>query len=352
MISVLRLILWPFSILYGFVIRIRNFMYDRGLLKSTKFSFPVIVVGNLAVGGTGKSPITEFLIRILKDRYKIATLSRGYGRKTSGFLYVNPADSAKAVGDEPLQFKSKFPDITVAVCEDRVLGVSKLKEKNQVVILDDAYQHRALVPGLSILLIEYQSLFGPKLLLPAGNFRDTFSQRKRADMVIVSKCPDQLPIHDREKLTKQLSLGASQSVFFSYLTYGEPYLAFSEKHMTSPVSATDDVLLVSGIANPKPLQNYLEPRCKSLKLLQYPDHHNFTDKDIQRFIDEYELIQSSNKYILTTEKDYQRLKGYSERLRSYTSPAIRVIPVQVSFHDQDEAKLSSIVQHYCKDKIS
>lgn len=352
MFSFLRLVLWPFSLIYGLIIRVRNGMYDRGIFKSTTFSFPVIVIGNLAVGGTGKSPMTEFLIRLLNDKYKIATLSRGYGRNTSGFLYVNRSDSPQKVGDEPLQFKSKFPGITVAVCEDRVFGLKNLQGDHQVVILDDAYQHRALTPGLSILLIEYQSLLQTKLLLPAGDFRDTFSQRKRADIIIVSKCPYPLVSEKEDEVLARLKARTNQSVFFSYLKYDHPYTVFVNESKQIPITIDDDILLVTGIANPQPLEGYLQSRCKSLKSIQYSDHHNFSERDIHHIIDGYNAIRSLKKYILTTEKDYQRLKEFSHDFTAVGAPEIRVISIETSFHNDGKMAFSSLVHQYCKENIS
>lgn len=352
MLRFLRLILWPFSLVYGIIISARNFMYDRGILKTTKFSLPVIVVGNLAVGGTGKSPMTELLIRLLKNDFKLATLSRGYGRKSSGFLYVSPTDSVRQVGDEPLQFKNKFPEITVAVCEDRVVGVEKLQRDHELVLLDDAYQHRALTPGLSILLIEYQSLFKAKLLLPAGNFRDSYSQRKRADMIVISKSPEQLTADKKKQALERLDADPAQNVFFSYLSYDHPQVVFTNKIAEIPITKSDHILLVSGIANPALLQKYLQGQCASLKTLSYPDHHLFSENDLRDVIELYQQIQSDQKYIVTTEKDYQRLKDFAQVFDRLPPSAVRVLPVKTSFHDAGDEGFSSIVHQYCKGKIS
>ena len=351
MLSFLRFILWPFSIIYGFIICFRNFLYDRGIFKSTKFSFPVVVVGNLAVGGTGKSPMTELLVRMLKDNYKLAILSRGYGRKTSGFLYVSPSDSAQKVGDEPLQFKNKFPEVTVAVCEDRVLGVEKLQKEHQLVILDDAYQHRALRPGFSILLVEYKSLFQPKFLLPTGDFRDTFSQKKRADAIVISKCPISLNENEKIRALSRLDAKPNQSVFFSFLAYDHPHSVFTADSAEIPITAEDDILLVTGIANPKPLLQHLEGKSRSLKLLQYPDHHPFSEKDIRTILEEYRSIASQQKYILTTEKDYQRFKEFSQHFMDIPAREIRVIRTETDFYDNGKETLSSLLYQYCEENL-
>lgn len=352
MLRFLRFILWPFSIIYGFIICFRNFLYDRGIFKSTQFSFPVIVIGNLAIGGTGKSPMTELLIRMLKDSYKLAILSRGYGRKTSGFLYVSPSDSSRKVGDEPLQFKNKFPEVTVAVCEDRVLGVEKLQKEHQLVILDDAYQHRALKPGFSILLVEYKSLFQPKFLLPTGNFRDGFSQKKRADTIVISKCPMGLSEDEKKRALSRLDAKSDQPVFFSFVAYDHPQPVFIADASEMPIMREDDILLVTGIANPEPLLQHLQGKCRSLKLLQYPDHHPFSEKDIRTILKEYESIASQQKYILTTEKDYQRFKEFSKHFMDIPAREIRVIRIETDFYDNGKEALSSLLHQYCEENIS
>lgn len=195
-----RWLLLPFSWLYGLIIIIRNWCYDAGVFKSHRFNIPVISVGNLDIGGAGKSPMTEYLVRLLKNKYALATLSRGYGRKTLGFLIAKSSATATEVGDEPAQFKQKFPEVTVAVCEKRVVGIEQLRASHNLIILDDAYQHRAVTPGYSILLFDYSRVFEPHLMLPVGNLREPFSGRRRADTIIVTKCPDDLDKQHREKL--------------------------------------------------------------------------------------------------------------------------------------------------------
>jgi len=353
MIQFLRLFLWPFSFLYGLIIALRHYLYDRGVFKSEKFDLPVIVIGNLAVGGTGKSPMTEYLIRLLKDSFEIATLSRGYGRKTKGFLYVKETDSAKTVGDEPLQFKAKYPDITVAVSEDRVVGVEKLKEKYQVIILDDAFQHRALVPGFSILLLDYESLFQPRLLLPAGNFRDLYSQRKRADLIIVSKSPAHLSEKNKKKALKKVAANPNQPVLFSFLRYGMPYNTSERSSVKKEkiLQKEDHVLIVTGIANPKPLLNYVKVNCDVVRLLSYPDHHDFTVKDINEIVKQFHALKFNKKYLLTTEKDFQRLKVYLKESVMADLP-IWVIPVEASFSDDDRKQFASLILNYCSRRLN
>ena len=343
MTAYLRLLLLPFSLLYALVVSIRNWAYDQGLFRSTKFDLPVIVVGNLAVGGTGKSPLTEFLIRLLKNSYNIATLSRGYGRETKGFIRVSPSDQAVQVGDEPLQFKTKYPEITVAVCEDRVKGVKMLVKEHDVILLDDAFQHRALTPGLSILLFDYESLFKPRLLLPAGNFRDSFNERHRANLVVVTKCPFPLSAEQRDEALGRLELKAN--VFFSYLRYGVPYQLRQSERFERPLTADLDVLLISGIANPAPLYQYVAANSRSVKLLAYPDHHTYNRKNVISILESFKGIRSEDKILLTTEKDYQRLKIFTEQA-AFPVP-VWILPVEAAFDQKDHEQLSSIVFNYC-----
>src|SRR5690554_458041 len=331
MIQTLRLLLWPFSLLYGLVIAIRNFLYDKNIFKSQKFDLPVIVIGNLAVGGTGKSPLTEYLIHLLKNSFKVASLSRGYGRETSGFIYVEKTDRFKKVGDEPLQFKTKYPEITVAVCEDLVEGIKRLKDNHEVIVLDDAFHHRSLTPGLSILLFDYESLFKPQLFLPAGNLRDSFSQRKRADVIIITKTPASLSEEKKKIAIKRLALNENQQVLFSSLDYGSPYNIFNASEIKDDIlDQESDILLVTGIANPKPLLNYLEGKCHDTELISYPNHHNYTEKDIESIVKKYTALSSKKKFIVSTEKDLQRLRKY--------------------FNEEDTQQFNSLILNYCRKK--
>lgn len=351
MINTLRLLLWPFSLLYGLVIAVRNFLYDKNIFKSQKFDLPVIVIGNLAVGGTGKSPLTEYLIRLLKDSFKVASLSRGYGRETTGFIYVEKTDSFAKVGDEPLQFKTKYPDITVAVCEDRVEGVKKLKDDHDVIVLDDAFQHRSLTPGLSILLFDYESLFKPRLFLPAGNLRDSFTQRKRADLIIITKTPSSLSEEKKAIAIKRLAVHANQQVLCSSLDYGSPYNAFNASETNNDMlDQESDILLVTGIANPKPLFNYLEGKCRKIELISYPDHHSYTEKDMESIVKKYTALSAKKKFIISTEKDLQRLKGFLN-VPLLNSLPIWVIPIKACFNEEDTQQFTSLILNYCHKKV-
>jgi len=252
----LRWLLLPFSLLYGLVVIIRNWFYDAGLFKSRVFKLPVICVGNLEVGGAGKSPMTEYLIRLLKNDNKLATLSRGYGRDTKGFVLADAASTPTQIGDEPSQFKHKFTDVTVAVCEDRATGIDQLKTNHDVILLDDAFQHRAVKPGLSVLLFDYTHLQQPKFVLPAGNLREPFSGRWRADIMVVTKCPDGLSEEQMTRCYEQIAPLSWQPLFFSAITY-QPLHDLQGRPVDFLIDGDTSVFLLTGIANPNPLVQHI-----------------------------------------------------------------------------------------------
>lgn len=356
MIKILRYLLWPFSILYGLIIFIRNKAYDWGILKSHGFDFPTIVIGNLAIGGAGKSPMTEYLIRMLKNKNNLATLSRGYGRKTKGFLVVHQNDEAERVGDEPLQFKQKFPDISVAVCEDRVEGVKRLQSDHSLVILDDAFQHRALQPGLSILLLEYKSLFKSKLVLPAGDLRDEFRQKKRADIIIISKSPQALSINEKQGALEKLRAANHQTVLFSYLRYREVYWLNNnnegretnklEKYTkTIKINRKSTALVLSGIADPSLFLVEVKSRVKEVIMMRFSDHHLFTLEDLKKIKSTFDAVENPNKVIITTEKDSQRLRAKALNEIVESLPIV-VLPIETAFNPSDEKVLSEKIENY------
>ncbi len=300
----LRKLLFPFAILYGIVTGIRNFLYDIGIFKSYSFPIPVIAVGNLSTGGTGKSPMTEYLIRLLQDRYNLATLSRGYKRKSTGFVLADDSATAETLGDEPYQFHTKFPDIQVAVDADRVKGVTQLLsllQKPEVIVLDDAYQHRRLKAGFYILLTAYGDIYADDYILPAGNLRESRGGARRADVIVVTKCPQNLPVHEQERIKQRLKPQPGQQVYFSYIDYDDTLYAESKQLKVADVLSSPKIL-VAGIAKPQPFFSYLQG--KESECRAYPDHHDFSDKEIEEL-----KSLSQNHIIITTEKDYMRLQG-------------------------------------------
>lgn len=294
----IRKILYPISIIYDLVTSVRNLCYNKGVFKSLSYNFPVIAVGNLSVGGTGKSPMIEYLIKLLKDEYSLATLSRGYRRKTNGFVLANTDTTADDIGDEPMQFHSKFETITVAVDGDRQNGIAQLQQhiNPDIILLDDAFQHRRVTAGFYVLLTKYDDLFVDDLILPAGDLRESKRGAKRADVIIVTKCPKNLsPEKQHEVLCR---LDVSQKVYFTTISYAKEVKGCLNTQLNGVSSY--EVTLVTGIANPLPLVNYLTESQVKFNHLSYKDHHNFTDKDIE--------VLSKKELVLTTEKDYMRLK--------------------------------------------
>ncbi len=341
-----RYLLLPFSWVYGLVIIARNYFYDKGIFKSTKFHLPVIVVGNLEVGGAGKSPMTEYLIQLLNPQHKIATLSRGYGRKTKGFFYADKNSTAKTVGDEPLQFKQKFSNITVAVCESRVEGVEKLQQNHDLILLDDAYQHRALQPGFSILLFDYNKLGGNHLLLPGGNFREPFSGKKRADVIVISKCPPQLSAENQQQVLKKMHLLPHQNLFFTSIVY-LPFKSFFTSGDASFIDPKSTIFLLTGIANPKPLLQHLRKQFTLVVQHKYPDHHQFTIKNISKLVADFNACAAEKKVVITTEKDAQRLQEPALQKLLAGLP-VWVAPISIAFLNDTAPVFKQLIENYVR----
>ena len=299
--KLLRKILFPIAIIYWLVTFIRNWLYDVGFFKSKNYNLPIIAIGNLSAGGTGKTPHTEYLIRLLKDKYKVAVLSRGYKRSTKGFVLANETISAHELGDESYQIKAKFPDITVAVCEDRQTGIEKLiSEINpDVILLDDAFQHRKVKAGFYVLLTAYDDLFADDYILPFGNLRESAMGKKRANLVIVTKCPTVLSEQEQEKVKRKLKVKVP--VFFTSIAYDTEVFGIENNIKVSEI-ITKEKVIVAGIAKPKYFIDYLNSGKD--KVLIYPDHHNFSNQEITEL---NSLAQ--DKTIVTTEKDFVRLNG-------------------------------------------
>lgn len=342
-----RILLLPFALLFLLGITIRNFLYNKNILKSSKFGLPLICVGNLSVGGTGKSPMVEYLVFLLKDNFKVATLSRGYKRKTKGYALANEQTTALEIGDEPMQFHLKFPEVPVAVGEERIVAIPQLlhdKPDTEVIILDDAFQHRSITAGLNILLTDYNNLFTRDFYLPTGDLRDLKSSYKRAEIIIITKCPLHLHTKEQERLEKELKLLPHQQLFFTSIEYGQPYHIATNKKLEF-VKKTE-VLLVSGIANPKPLKEMLEQHSNSYLMLQYADHHIFSIDDLQDIKSKFEGIESKDKIILTTEKDAVRLTKFDEQIIELP---FYVLPVRHHFLYDGGDQFNTLVVDFIKD---
>ncbi len=324
----LRKILYPFALLYGELVSFRNKAFDKGIFKTTKFSIPTIVVGNLNVGGTGKSPQIEYLVRLLQRDFSVAVLSRGYKRKSVGFQLADKNTNAEQIGDEPMQFYSKFDNILVAVDGDRVNGINQLKKlinSPNVVLLDDAFQHRKVDAGFNILLTAYHNLYTDDFMLPAGNLREKSIGANRAQIIIVSKCPETLSETEQFKIAQKLKPSLNQTIFFSKITYHDNVINERCKIALTELK-NYKVLLVTGIANANPLIKFLENKKIQLKHLKFADHYNFSTSDKENIIYEFDKIQAKEKIILTTEKDYVR--GFSN-----LNNQIYYLPIRTEFLD-------------------
>ncbi len=342
--------LLPLSWLYGAAVGIRNFCFDVGLLKSQAFDVPVIAVGNITVGGTGKTPHVEYLVKMLREKFHVAVLSRGYKRKTSGYLLATNNSTMNDIGDEPMQMKSKFPDISVAVDKKRVRGIQRLTDDDEqldVVLLDDAFQHRYVKPGINILLVDYHRLIIYDKLLPAGRLRESMKGKNRADIVIVTKCPKSLKPMEFRLITKAMNLYPYQHLFFTTLHYADLRPVFAQ---ASNIALSDlkgrHVLLLTGIASPRQMQEDLAPYASNITPLTFADHHDFSQRDVQRINDAFAQMTAEGKLIVTTEKDATRLQlaeGLSDEVRRH----LYALPVDIQFIQEEQAqRFNDIITGY------
>ena len=343
--------LQPLSWFYGLGVRFRNTLFETGFLKSRSFSIPVISVGNITVGGTGKTPHVEYLIRLLQDHSRVAVLSRGYKRKSHGFQIANESSTARTIGDEPFQMKQKFPKVIVAVDKNRVHGIEALNQKYQdidVILLDDAFQHRYVKPGINILLVDYHRLIIYDTLLPAGRLREPLTGKNRADMVIITKCPKDLKPMEYRVITKAMDLYPYQQIFFTTLEYGELTPLFKKEAPTVNLDKLKDhnVLLLTGIASPRQMKEDLTPVVSKLSMLSFPDHHVFSQKDIEQISSEFAKLPSP-KCIVTTEKDAARFIGL-EGLSNEIKENIYILPVRITFMLNQEEKFNENIIGYVR----
>jgi len=324
----LRKILWPFSVPYDGVTRLRNYFFNTKIFDSQEYDFPVIGIGNLSVGGTGKSPMTEYVLNLLKDTHKLATLSRGYGRVTKGYYDVTPDSLASEVGDEPLQFARKFKAVQVAVCESRVEGVLNLRSKSikpEVIVLDDVFQHRKVKPGLLIMLTAYNDLFYKDLILPAGNLRESRAGADRADIIVVTKCPEELSLDQQQQIKHRIKAYSEAPVFFAAIAYDS--LRRESGVVSFNTLLEKEVAVVTGIAKPKPFLDYLNQKEVKYTHIEFGDHHNFTDAELA------DLDQQN--IIITTEKDYVRLRGKLKKAALYYIPiSFKLLYEQADFDEK------------------
>lgn len=336
--NISKIVLFPFAVLYDGITRVKNSLYNNGILKSTQFNLPVIVIGNITVGGTGKTPHAEFVTQHLSKNGAAAVLSRGYGRKTKGFVLANANSTANEIGDEPLQISKSCPNAQVAVCEQRVEGVSKLLNQFTLdyIVLDDAFQHRKLTGSFYILLTTFERPYFDDFILPAGRLRETGENKNRADLIVVTKCPSELSRDDRETFISKIQPNASQRVYFTSIVYGQPISLNSNFEWQSPYR----VVLVTGIVNPYPLKQHIERLGANVTLMAFADHYMYTEKDIQHIASSV----GSDGTLVTTSKDAVKLKPLLEN-NGINLPAFE-LPITISvLFNQEKEFISQINKH-------
>lgn len=349
--SIVRFLLYPFALIYGVLVWLRNRLYDTGFSSSVEFSVPVICVGNLSVGGTGKTPHVEYLLRLLQYRYQVATMSRGYKRHTQGFLLADADTNALRIGDEPMQYHLGFPDVVVSVAEERMTGIPLLLQRRpqlEVVVLDDAYQHRSVKAGVNILITDYSKPFYDDYILPYGRLREGRSAYKRAQLIVVSKCPPELDARTAAAITERIAPLPEQQVFFSTIRYGEAYDLFSR---APQLLHGRNILLVCCIARPEPLLAHLKTLAADVHVLAYPDHHYFLAKDLEEIRAAYAAWDVPDKTIVTTEKDATRLLLHKENPLLGELP-FAVLPIQVSFLFDAAPAFDAFIEQYVERELA
>jgi tetraacyldisaccharide 4'-kinase len=354
MVQIKNIILYPLSLIYGLITGFRNFLYDAGILPSVEFPFPVICVGNITVGGTGKTPHTEYIAALLKENFKVATLSRGYKRKTRDFRIASSSSIVSEIGDEPMQIFSNFPDVVVAVDRNRVHGVKKILKEHpeiEVIILDDGFQHRKITPGYSILLSDFERLIIRDHMLPYGNLRESKGNMRRADMILITKSPENISPIQRRLIVKEIDKSPYQNLYFTTFIYKTPLPVFEDRSIiiqpAGSESAACGIVLITGIANPRPLKEHLLKNYGEIIHLSFPDHHNFQEKDLLDISSAYYNLKSENRYLFTTEKDAVRLREFTniaEPLRS----AFFYIPIGIHFLNEDKDEFDNLIIDYVR----
>jgi len=342
-----RIILFPFSMLYGLGITIRNLLYDAGLLKSAEFNIPIIGVGNLSVGGAGKTPHVEYLIRLLQEYINVAILARGYKRKSKGFRFVNFRDTVFESGDEPIQYKRKYRQNVVAVSESRAVGIPIILQQfpqTQCIVLDDSFQHRAVTPGLNILLTDYGYPFVNDFLLPMGRLREWRKDYERADIIVVTKCPEDLVEEDIEIVRKQINPKEYQTLYFSKYQYLAPYLLLDGRQRIQ-LDQDMTIVLLCAIASTDYIVDYLEKKSKEVIAFKHEDHHYFTESDLDTLKQSFQKIENEKKIIITTEKDAVRLYEHRDFIQQNQLPVF-VLPIHVSFINDNGTRFDKEIKNY------
>lgn len=346
-----RPLLIPLSWGYGLVMRVRNALYDHGILRSERFDMPLICVGNMSVGGTGKTPHTEYIAELLRKKgLKVGVLSRGYLRQTKGFILASASSTAQEIGDEPCQFKQNYPNMTVAVDEDRADGIRQLMKIEEphldAILLDDAFQHRKVQCGLNIILTDFSNLFTESSMLPSGDLREDPSESKRAQIIIVTKCPSTIKPIDLNITRKRLHVHPYQSLYFTAIRYKAIKALFEEGAKTR-LRENTQILLLTGIANPEPLKEHVSTYCQHLEMMTFSDHHDFTESDFQEIEARFQALKSSSRLIVTTSKDAARLST-SPYMPNSLKPYIFVQGIEVKFLQNTQEDFNQEILDYVK----
>ncbi len=355
MIKKRSIFLYPFSIIYGVITGIRNFLYNSNILKSVEFPLPVICVGNITVGGTGKTPHTEYIADLLRGSFKVATLSRGYKRKSKGFRIATAESGVSEIGDEPMQIFQKLPDVLVTVDRNRVKGVKNILNSNpetEVIILDDAFQHRSITPGFTILLSDFERLIIRDHMLPYGNLRESIGNMRRADIILITKSPEDISPIQRRIIVKEVDKAPYQNLYFTSFIYKPAIPVFADVQEKTPeklLSGKDGkgIVLVTGIANPQPFKEYLQNNFEEIIHLSYPDHYRFRERDFGAIQDSVNNLKTTYKYVITTEKDAVRLREFVNIAQEFKKH-FYYIPVGVHFLNNDKEEFDNLIIDYVR----
>jgi tetraacyldisaccharide 4'-kinase len=349
-----NIFLYPAALVYGLITGLRNFLYNVGILNSVEFQLPVICVGNITVGGTGKTPHTEYLVELLRKKFKVATLSRGYKRKTRDFRIASSSSLVRDIGDEPLQIFRKFPEVLVAVDINRVHGVKmiiKERPETEVIILDDGFQHRSITPGFTILLSDFGRLIVRDHMMPYGSLRESKVNMRRSDVILITKCPENITPIQRRLIVKEVDKAPYQNLYFTSFIYKAPLPVFENDPEKSELDlaecAGSGIVLVTGIANPTPLKELLNKTFDEIIHISYSDHHNFKEKDIIEISSAYNDLKSPKKYLFTTEKDAVRLREFTNIAEPVRS-AFFYIPVGIDFLNDDKDEFDNLIIDYVR----
>jgi tetraacyldisaccharide 4'-kinase len=346
------IVLFPLTFIYWIIVTIRNYLFDIGVIPGEEFNLPIISVGNITVGGTGKTPHIEYLVELLKEEFSLATLSRGYGRSTRHFIIADMDSTSRIIGDESRQLKQKYPGMIVAVDRKRANGIKhllKVQDPLDIILLDDAYQHRYVKPGKSVLLIDYNRMINQDFLLPSGRLREPVSERKRADIILITKSPERIKPIEMRDIVKNMKLELHQHLFFTYIEYGELHPVFNIENPISSSQFKQDkfrILILTGIANPRAIRKYARSISTNIREITFPDHHYYTNKDLDKIKNKLAGLNHTHVFILTTEKDAMRLLDVN--VDDELKKLLYYIPIRVKFLENQHEEFNKLILNYVR----